>query len=296
MEERNKIDGDITLTENLKMLAQAYEELAVMKMQSTRDSVLKTRNFLDELSYVFYDVKSNFRHQLEELMKHSKKKDQNITSFSTLPNNGREVAVLVSAKAKLYGDIVTKVFHYFVEQVNSHNEIDIIIIGKLGQEMYNQIEKKRNYTFFELSDTDSDIEALKPIISEMVKYKKITVYHGKFVNVINQEPMGANISGEQPIESVDETQTITRYLFEPDLTKILNFFETQIFSSLFKQAIHEAQLSRYASRIKAMEEALGNIDKDLSKLGAKKIRAKNLYMNKKQTEVISGISLWSGNR
>ncbi len=294
MEERNKIDGDIILTENLKMLAQAYEELAVMKMQATRDSVLKTRNFLDELSYVFYDVKSNFRQQLEALMKRNKK--QNVTSFSTLPNNGREVAVLISAKAKLYGDIVSKVFHYFVDQVNANSDIDIIIVGRLGLELYEHLEKKRKYTYFDIADTDSDIEQLKPIITEIVKYKKITVYHGKFINVINQEPMGANISGEQPLESTEGKETVTRYLFEPDLKKILNFFETQIFSSLFKQAIHEAQLSRYASRIKAMEEALGNIDKDIVKLGAKKIRAKNLYMNKKQIEVISGLSLWAGKR
>ncbi len=79
------------------------------------------------------------------------------------------------------------------------------------------------------------------------------------------------------------------YFFEPSLRKILEFFETSVFTSLFTQTVHEAELARLASRIKAMEEALGNIEKTEGQLNAEMRRIDKALQNKRQLDTISKI-------
>lgn len=293
MQEKSKLVAEIDLVLGIKMLAEAYEEISVIKMQSARTSVLKTREFLNELSEVFYDVKDSYRKQIAQLLK--QKKDKRVVSFSTLAKNNKEVSVFISSNAKLYGDIIHKTFNLFAQD-SDLSKADIVIVGKYGKEFFDQKETGRPYTYFEIPDTDVTARDIQPLIAHVLGYGRVTVYYGKFINIVSQAPAAADISGQQsliPTEESEDTGSQIKFWFEPSLDKILNFFETQIFSSLFKQTVHESELSRYASRIKAMEEALENIGSHVTQLGSQMKRLKNMQNNKKQLETISGMSLWN---
>ena len=290
MQNKRSLTSETELVSGLKMLAQAYEEISVIKMQRVRDYVLKNRDFLTGVSYVFYDVKTSYRQQIEELMK--LKKITNIASFSTINKNGKMVSVFLSANNKLYGDIILKVFYLFMENIKK-SDSDIVVVGKLGRELYNQWNIKKPYKYFEIPDSDLKIEDLKEIISYIINYEKVDVFYGRFANIVNQVSTFSNISGEQTFDTEVKPNPNSKFIFEPSLEKILNFFETQIFASFFKQTVHEFHLARLASRIKAMEEALSNIDKRINELKGQTRRVKRLSDNKKQIETIAGISLWS---
>jgi F0F1-type ATP synthase gamma subunit len=66
-----------------------------------------------------------------------------------------------------------------------------------------------------------------------------------------------------------------RFIFEPTLEKIFHFFETQIMANLFSQTLLENQLARHASRVNAMEEALGHIEEESKKLHQMQTRLKH---------------------
>jgi F0F1-type ATP synthase gamma subunit len=83
------------------------------------------------------------------------------------------------------------------------------------------------------------------------------------------------------------------YYFEPSLEKVLNFFESQVFASLLKQTVHEGELARLASRVKSMETALVNIEKEEKMIKAEARKLKKNTENKKRTESLAGIALWS---
>jgi len=102
-----------------------------------------------------------------------------------------------------------------------------------------------------------------------------------------------NVSGNQELELDGKKREVMHFLFEPSLEKILAFFETQIFTSMFKQTVHESHLSLFASRINAMESALQNITSQLIILGSEKRRTKKLMDNKKQLERVAGRLLWA---
>ncbi|HET9946442.1 MAG TPA: FoF1 ATP synthase subunit gamma [Patescibacteria group bacterium] len=286
-----QITTELDLVFGLRSLATAYQEISVMKMREIRNSVLQTRTFMEGLSGVFGNVKSSYRHQIESLAK-QKKKEGEVLSFSTLPQNGKEVIVLLSANTKLYGDIIPKTFFRFLEETQK-SSAEIVIVGALGKELFDQQEKKKKYTYFELPDNQVTIEDLKRLVQSLIVYQTVRVFYGKFENVITQNPDVTLVSGAQQIEDKNTSSENFRFYFEPSLEKILNFFETQIFAGLFQQTIHENQLARYASRITAMEGALENVHNRIGVLKKREKRFKNSTENKKQLAALSGISLWS---
>lgn len=289
MQEKSRIAQELELTKNIHMLAKGYEEISVMRMQAIRGLVLKTRIFVTELSEVFYSVKTSYRKQIVALMRKQKKKD--LTKVSTMRKNGKSVLVLLTTNKKFYGDITMRVFKLFIEDAKRTHS-DLVIIGRYGRNLFEHQGILRSYQYFQFPERRISLEDLKPLIATIVPYEAVTVYHGKFKNIVSQVPTASNVTGEQPFEQQPKEQVSMKYMFEPSLEKIISFFETQIFTSLFKQTVHESELAYYASRIKAMEESLENIKNTMSNLHQQKRRIDNIIMNKKQMQALSGITLW----
>lgn len=281
------IKEEIDFVNLLRGLLNAYEEVSVMKMYKVRSSVLRTREFLDGLSDVFRDVKLAYK---QEILKYVRKGVKDKLLLSAIQKNGKEVMVFSSANEKLYGDIISRTFRLFMSDAEK-SSADIVVIGKLGKEMFERRELGRNYVYFDLPDEHVTISDLKQIASYVLPYNKVTVYHGKFINVINQEPASTNVSGEEELKR-EETERNRRFLFEPPLKDTLAFFETQVFASFLKQTFSESNLARYASRIRAMEEGLDSTISRFNYLVTKQRRLKNAISNKKQLATISGIALW----
>ena len=298
MEEKHKLAEELNLAQSLQILATAYEEISVMKMRIARDSVLHTRDFLSALSEVFINVKSSYLKKQKN--EHNKGKDStDVLQFSTHKTNGQKVFVLLSATNKLYGDIVYKTFQLFKNSLQKPEEVAIVIVGKTGKEMYTAAFPQKKYTYFDLPDIVPNVETLKPIISYILQYEHVTIFYGRFVNVVTQEAIASSISGDEPLKNAEENgdthildQQKYGFIFEPSLETLLNFFETQIFSSLFKQTIAEEELARLASRIKAMEQAIVFINTRIDGLTTAQRRAKRQMENAKQLERVAGISLW----
>jgi len=57
MAQKKLIEEDLQALNTVKDLAESYEEIAVIRMQKIKDSVLKARNFLAEISDIFVDLK-----------------------------------------------------------------------------------------------------------------------------------------------------------------------------------------------------------------------------------------------
>lgn len=295
MPQRKIINENLEALNSLKDLAESYEEIAVVRMQKIKDSVLKTRDFLAELSDVFVDLKSSYDREVKELIEKRKKGDKNILPL--LKKNGKTLMVYLSSNGKLYGAVTQKTYRLFIQDLRKPDglESDILIIGTAGKEMYDASGIGKTYDYFDIPDIGVDISHIKQLIQKFLQYERVHVYYGKFDNVINQTPIGTSITGENIFESevITPLKREDRFIFEPMLEKIFYFFETQIIANLFSQTLLENQLARHASRVNAMEEALIHIDEESKKLTRAKNLIKHQMMNKKQLETISGIFLWT---
>jgi ATP synthase F1 gamma subunit len=283
----------VELVETLNILAHAYEEISVMRMQKVRASVISTRAFLEKLAEVFHDVKSSYRREILALMQNKNRGKKNFV-YSTIAKNGKTANVIFTSNARLYGDIVRKVFNEFIESVKKDPNAEIIIVGRLGKDYFDsQYDIKKNYQYFEIPDNNASINDLKPLVVQLMLYDKVNVFYGQFSNLMVQQAMASSLSGDQPIGSETAAEEKYTFFFEPSLEKVLNFFEHQVFGSLLKQTVHESELARLASRARAMESAIANIEKEEGILKVESRKFKKRIGDKKRMEGLSGIALWN---
>lgn len=303
MQSLKELRESISAVSTMGMVVQAMQEISVMKMQKERNGVVQTRFLLDRLTDVFYDVKTNYR---KKILKIVNQKNKNIEEQSSFVKNGKSAAVLLSSNGKLQGDIIGKVYKHYIDAVENTND-DIIIVGKVGKAMYESSRVKRPAQYFEIPDSDVKIEHLKDLVVTLINYQKVDVYYGKFESIMTQNATVSNVSGHKTEDNIqnllfsedtekgkkgNEKDSYKHFLFEPSLENILQFFETQVFASLFKQTVSEAQLARYGSRIRSMGEAIGHIDNEKKNLLNRERRTKQMIDNKKQIERLSGVMLW----
>ena len=283
----DEIDGLL----GLKGLVETYEEVAAGRMQKVRLAVLTARDFLQGLSGVFIEVKANYNEQVTMLVR--KKKGGRETK-SSLNRNGKTVAVWISANAGLYGDIVEKTFSAFEAFVNE-NKPDVVVIGRLGVRQMTERMPQVLYNYFGLEDDRVGPEELGEIMRYLLQFEKILVFHGLFKSLVNQEAITTAVSGDSLYETTKQQSdkvTKNQYLFEPELGKVLQFFESQILVTLFEQAVHESQLAKFASRLMSLDRAVDNIDKRLAVMTLAGQRLRHTVAGKKQQGLMSGVSLW----
>jgi ATP synthase F1 gamma subunit len=277
---------EITNVYALRDVVDSYEKISANKMQKIRDSVLLNRDFLEELNLVFQQVKLSYKSQLETLMKKEKIKKGKLSLIKT---NGKTLFVLLSANTGLYGSILGKTYDLFRNYV-LNQQGDILIIGKLGLERYSNDDIKKPYDFRDIDDTTVNENQLKEIVTTIIQYEKVVVFHGKFHTTVSQVPTATSVSGD-PLPG-DEKVPALKFFFEPSLEEIMLFFEKEIFSSYFEQTMQESQLAKHASRMISLDSSLENIKKNLQKLFIQETRERHIEFNKKQLETISSIKLW----
>lgn len=295
MAQRKLIIEELEALNSIKDLAESYEEIAAMEMQKIRNSVLRTRDYLVELSDVFVDLKASYTREVDELL--AKRRSGDKTLAPMLQKKGKILLVYLSSTGKLYGAVTQQTFRLFIQDLKKPEakNADIAIIGAAGKEMYEGAHIDKPFDFFELPDSKVDMDHIKTLMQKFLQYETVHVYYGKFGNVVKQSPAETSITGEGIFENENVTPLTRedRFIFEPTLEKIFHFFETQIMTNLFSQTLLENQLARDVSRVNAMEQALLNIEEQSKVLNKVKNRLRHALQNKKQLETISGTVLWS---
>ena len=266
-------------------MIEAYEEISATRMRKVKKSVLSRREFLQGLneafSYIIYSY-SVYRKSLK------KGKDLNILS-----NNGRNVLVLLSSNTGLYGDIILRIFSVFIEEVKrSDSNTDIVVTGRLGKRLYDVSGVRKDYKYFEMSDTASNDENIKNLLDYITEYNSVNVYHGVFKSILVQEPQKTYLTGEVlKIESSTEKYNLS-FIFEPSVEKVAKYFEKQILSLIFEQSVFESGLSKFASRMVSLDTAASNITLKSSGMGFELKKAKHKRTNTSIQENILGGALW----
>lgn len=292
MAQDKEIKDRISTLLGLSGLIQTYEEIAAMRMRSTRSSVLSNRDFNEGLIFIFQRIKNSYKEQIAQLVKHKKSTHPAASSQVTLlKRNGRTNCVFISANTKLYGDILQNTFNSFDEYLgkNKDQPIDLTIIGKVGKSMYEDAHPGQKFTYYEFPDSDVPLDELTKLVKYLIDYEKIYFFYGKFQTVSSQVSAVLDVYGQEE-EGNDNSQL--KYLFEPSLEEILILFESEIFASIIEQTLRESILAKFASRMVTLDSAAEKIREDLKKIELTRKIAKHRSQNKKEFENLRSIFLW----
>lgn len=279
---KHEIASQISFISSLSLIVEAFEEIAVSRIQRVRTAVLYKRDFLSGLSGIFADVTSSYRDEIIALMRKKK--------IAKRPE--KRVFVFLSSNTGLYGDIVQETFTLFLERLKKEPAgCDIVIIGKLGRILFQRKMPKTPFTYFDFSDSSIEKKQLRDITIYLLRYEDVSIFYGEFRSIVSQVPTVSTIAGSQLPDKAESTMR-RKYFFEPTLGVLVKFFEDEIFASLFEQRLHENHLAKFAARIVTLDNSREHIEQRLKGLAFEEQKLRHRLMNKKQQMLLSGMSLW----
>ena len=147
MQGKKKLNEEIQIVNTLSELIKTYEEIYMLKMYRTRNSVLNTRDYYIRILNLYKNVKQSYKKELlgSLIKKHSK------LEFSVLKKPKDQVLVFVSGNDRFAGDINNKIFLNFIEQYKI-SKSDLAVIGQIGKNLMKQRASRLKYRYFDLEE------------------------------------------------------------------------------------------------------------------------------------------------
>ncbi len=240
-----EIKNTIEEGNSLKEIAQAYGEIALIRIKKIRAGVEQNRLFFNEISQIFRIVK-----HYAALKKISLKKTK------------RTVSILLTSNYRFFGNIDNSVIRNFIE-ITPKFTTDRIVIGRTGDDYLKTMNYFNTYQKLQFEKDLPNPRELQQLTLAVKDYTQVLVFYPQLVTIFIQNPTTTDITQSSIISSQTNTGLMqSQYMiFEPELPKIIEFFDTSIISMLIEQTFFEAELARTASRILAMDEAQINANK-----------------------------------
>lgn len=231
-----EIDKLLEEGNSLKQIAQAYSEIANQKLKKIRSEVERNRLFFDEISKVYALVRAI-----------ANKKGITVTK----PR--KRVCVIQTSNFHFYGNINSSLIDFFIEQTGKL-EADRVVIGKTGIEYFQSNNIFPNYTPMVFKNDQPVANELNAFIEVVKGYTQILIFYSRLKSLLVQIPSVTDITETSQNISL-EKETISSFIFEPEIAKILEFFDNQVLILLMEQAFLESEVARTASRFISMDQA-----------------------------------------
>lgn len=260
-----EIDAALEEGQSLKVIAQAYSEIANLKIKKIRANVERNRVFFDEILKVYEFVKGLAIKKKVAVVKPKKR-----------------LCILLTSNFRFYGSINTALVNYFVGSTRELTDVDKAIIGKDGIDYFKATKLLPNYQEILFKNDMPTGEELTNLASLSSEYNQVLVFHAKLKSLLVQAATFTDITATSLFKRApyikspesEESKSGMRFIFEPELPKILSFFDSQILTLLLEQTFLESELSRTASRFIAMDTAESEANKFIKEYEKLKALAK----------------------
>jgi ATP synthase F1 gamma subunit len=260
-------------------LTSAFESLSSMKIMQTKNQVLISNQFFDEVWAIYkqirVDVMFNFGRQAGE-----KPID-------------REILILITAQGGLSGDIDQRLIRRFRTYYDPEKH-DVVVIGHHGAVQLDQAKIHYIQAFDMPKGAYINVE---PLINLLKRYKSSRVFYQDYISLSQQEikdvDLGVVVSSKGKIadlETVDEEKiTEKNYIFEPSAYAVTAHLESSVLRLTLAQFIYDSRLAQLASRFRAMTAAKERSIETANDLHTQFSRAKRALVDVRLKESLAGL-------
>ena len=274
-----EIKADEVAVKSVVSLTSALESLSSMQIAKTKNKVLISNQFFDEVWKIYkqirVDVLFNFGRQVDE-----KPID-------------KELLILITAKGGLSGDIDQRLIRKFLEYYDEQRH-DVLVIGHHGALKLKQSHVDYAY-YFDLPE--GDYINVDPLMDITRKYSRSRIFYQNYISL-----------GQQTIEEVDLSEVVSSkgrvadlstvgddvvsektYIFEPSSYAVAAYLENSILRLTISQFIYDSRLAQVASRFKAMSAAKERSIENANELHVEYNRAKRNQVDTRLKESLAGL-------
>src|SRR3989338_3272994 len=275
MQTMGQIRQTLEDSQSMKMVAQAYTEIAAMKLQKIRSGIEKNRSFFQEVLAVYRVVKvAALKANIAEA---SKTKDT--------------LSILLTSNKRFYGDLENRLIEFFIENTSKF-PTDRVIVGTTAKEYLGSTNFSLPYQVFIPKDDLPLMEEMVQIARILTDYQQILVYYPRMQSVLVQHPHVVDLLQHPPESFLESSGHTFNYIFEPEIQMMMSFFNGQVTLLLLEQTFLESELARTAARLISMDKAqvnAGEIIQDQKRFLA---RAKRSIDNTKLLDTFAGSLIW----
>lgn len=235
------------LQENLEGLETAQfvttvlRDISANRLQAIRAAFEKNSVFYKEMRDLDVLVQTYALKQHPERMKKlAEKKDTYV--FVALTSNKR-----------FFGTLNRDVMSRLIDRLEKDREVEGVVIGQTGKTIIEGTKHARRCRFVEFKDDTPTPEEVLSLIKSLSGYTKVHMFYPIFINPFRQEVGLIDIT-HKPAASTASKLAVD-YIFEPDVDKLLEFFETQVRFILFNRVVLETRLAQTGARLTKMQHA-----------------------------------------
>lgn len=273
------IKDELNELTTMKFISQAFTEAAAFKLRSIRASFEKNRQFYEDISYLYHLVQVNAN---KRDLEHSKKKNKKIKP--------RVLYVALTSNKHFYGNLNINIMTSFIYDTQNI-DADRLIVGSTGQEHLKAVNYSKTYDSIVFAEDNPTAKELNTFMAKSSSYHKIIVYYPKYVTLLSQSVGVVDITHTESFLKKSQEDEI-HIIFEPELVKIIAFFESQVRINLFKRVLFECDIARTSARLISMSSAEDRADGLIKekKVHLRKAIASNI--NAKLLETFTGLTKW----
>lgn len=258
-------------------LTSAFEGLASMRIMRTKNQVLTSNQFFNEVwnIYKLIRIDGMFRFGRQE----------------TEAPIDKELFILITAPGGLSGDIDQRLIRLMRERYDPDKH-DVLVIGRHGALQLQQVNIPY-VKFFNLPKRD--VVNVEPLVAEVKKYKDTRVFYQNYVSLTAQSvrslDLKAVIETKGRIADVGAKDLITEasYIFEPTPYAVVAHMETSMLRLTLSHLIYDSRLAQTASRFRAMSAAKERAIEAKDDLHTEYNKAKRGMIDQRLKEVIAGL-------
>ena len=264
--------------ETIKFVSSALFDVSAEKIVRLRAAFEKNKEFYREISEL-YDAIKYTAVQRGELPEKT-------------PGTDRILLVAFTSNVRFYGSSNAEVMRTFSEAF-SRSIADGLIIGRTGKAfMENYPINPARVTYRSFEGDEPTPKEMKDFLAEVDSYDEVHVFYPSFVSIFSQQVSSLDITHTLQEEMLAKRDTEIDYIFEPELPKILSFFETRVRHLLFQRIVLESELARTAARLFAMNGAQDRAEREISHVRRSVKKAINNFNDARLLESFSAISKW----
>jgi len=279
MRRPTEIKGEELSMRTIVSLTSAFESLSSMKITQTKDKVLISNEFFNEVWNIYKQIRMDV-----------------MFNFGRAPDEKpieKELLILITASGGLSGDIDQRLIKDFRKHYDPEKN-DIIVLGHHGALQLDQLHIHYN-VYFDLPK--KDYINVDPLMKEIKKYRHSRVFYQNYISLSQQTIENLDLSevvdrmGKiADLDTVDDEKITERtYIFEPNAYTVAAHLETSILRLTLTQFIYDSRLAQLASRFKAMTAAKERSIETANNLHTQYSRAKRAMVDVRLKESLAGL-------
>ena len=274
-----EVKAEETAVQSVVSLTSALESLSSMQIAKTKNKVLISNQFFDEVWSIYkqirVDVLFNFGRTVDE-----KPID-------------KELLILITAKGGLSGDIDQRLIRKFIDRYDPAKN-DVLVIGHHGALKLKQAHIDHTY-YFDLPE--HDYINVDPLMEITKKYTKSRIFYQDYISLSQQEikdvDLSEVVSSKGRVADMatvgDDLVTEKTYIFEPSAYAVAAYLENSILRLTISQFIYDSRLAQVASRFKAMSAAKERSVDHAAELHTEYNRSKRNQVDTRLKESLAGL-------